>query len=94
MAVDNVPPNKQSIHRILSEAVDALVAEADSIRAVAQALADSSALTTSTDAEQLRTAASVVRSHALGMLLSVVQIAAKAERLATIADVRAVGAAS
>jgi hypothetical protein len=89
-----VPITKSASHRILSEAIDSLVAEVDSIAGVAKSLHYNGALTTDSDPLALREAAGVVRSHALGMLLSVVQIVAKSERIQTIADVNTIGGAA
>jgi hypothetical protein len=93
-AREDIILSDHSIYRILSEAIDAVVDEADSIRGVAQSLHDCGGISTGSDASELRSAAGVVRSHALGMLLSVVQVIAKAERIATMADVKASGGAA
>lgn len=84
---ETVVLNRRSIYRILSEAIDAMIGEADSIRGVAQSLLDHSGMSAGGDAEELRAAAGVVRAHGLGMLLAVAQIIAKAERVATMGDV-------
>jgi hypothetical protein len=81
--------NKQSIYRLLSEAIDGIVDEADSLRGVAESLRNSGSLSTNGDPFELRGAAGVVRCHAMGMLLSVVQIAAKAEKIMAVADLSA-----
>lgn len=81
--------DRQTIRRLLSEAIDVVVDEADSLRGVAASLRDSGSLSTSSAPFELRSAAGVIRCHAMGMLLSVVQIAAKAEKIMTMADVSA-----
>lgn len=91
---EGVRLHQRSIHRILSEAIDAMIDEAHSIRGVAESLCDHGGLSTNGGTEELRAAAGVVRAHALGMLLSVVQIIAKSERFATVADVTASGEAA
>lgn len=92
-SVEGVFLAKTSIHRILSTAIDNIVDEVDAIRGVAASLHDQASLSTGAEPEELRRAAGVVRTHALGMLLSVAQLIGNAETLATMADVKASGGA-
>lgn len=62
-----------------------LCASADKIRLVAAALEDTAGqLPSDAEGDDLRQVAVIVKTHALGMLLSAARIANKAERLQTI----------
>ena len=85
----DVTLTKRAIYLILCGAVDALVVESNNMLGVAESLRESHSLSVDGDSDQLQAIAGVVKSHAHGLLESVMRVAAKAERFATMADVRA-----
>lgn len=90
MASQTLSLNTDTIQYQVRRTVGELCASADKIRLVATSLEDTAGeLSSDTHGEELRRVAVVVKTHALGMLLSAARIANKAERLQTMADVRA-----
>src|SRR5690242_19534233 len=90
MAIRTLTLNTDSIHYQVRKAVGELCSSAENIRLVASAVEDTAGeLPGSAPSEELRRVAAVVKTQALGMLLSAARIANKAERLKSMADVRA-----
>lgn len=85
----DVTLTKRAIYRILCGAVDTLVVESTNMRAIAESLRESDSLISFGEDIDLQASAAVVKAHAHGLLESVMRVAAKAERIATMADVRA-----
>ena len=82
--------NTDTIHYQVRRTVGELCSSAEKIRLVATSLEDTAGeLPSTAPGDELRRVAVVVKTHALGMLLSAARIANKAERLQTMADVRA-----
>lgn len=86
---DAVTLTRRAIYLILVDAVDSLVVESNNLLGVAESLRESGSISVGGSSDELQKIAGVVKAHAHGLLQSVMRVAAKAERIATMADVRA-----
>jgi len=81
--------NTDTIHYQVRSAVADLCSGVENIRLVATALGDRvGELLTTAGPEELRQTAAVVKAHSFGVLASLATLSNRAERLATIADIR------
>jgi len=81
--------NTDTIHYQVRSAVADLCMGVENIRLVAAALGDRvGQLPITAGPEELRQAAAVVKAHSFGVLASLATVTNRAERLATIADIR------
>jgi hypothetical protein len=86
---ENVTLSKRAIYRTMCGAVDALVVESNNMLGIAESLRESGGISFGGSSDELQKSAGLVKAHAHGLLQSVMRVAAKAERIATMADVRA-----
>lgn len=90
MANEKVYLELDSIQSQVKTAVREVMADAEHLRLVVESVEGEAAeMFADCEVEELRRVAAVVRTHTLGMMLSAVRIACRAERLETLADVRA-----
>ncbi len=89
MANPTLSLNTDTIHYQVRRTVAELCSSAEKIRLVANSLEDlAGVLPATARSDELRKVAVVVKTQALGMLVSAARIANKAERLQAMADVR------
>jgi hypothetical protein len=87
MAIETLSTNVDSIHDQVAATLHALCGAAERIRRIGLAVEESAGeLFRHAPAEALRQAGAAARAHATGMLLNVLEVAGKAERLELIAS--------